>query len=734
MVPERLRLYCTVPVGAADLAAQEIAAFGAAVTHEQRGGVAWQGTLEHAYRACLWSRVASRVLLVVAEFDAATPERLYQGARQVDWSEHLDVGRTLAVDATSTRSAITHTQFAALRIKDAIVDQFRERVGERPSVDPAAPDVRINLYLSRDLATLSVDLSGDSLHRRGYRGPQGAAPLKENLAAAVLLRAGWPALAHCGAVGFVDPMCGSGTLPIEAALIACDAAPGLLRERFGFVGWRGHDLALWQRLRAEAQARRAAANVRELVMAGYDRDPAAVRAARANTARAGVADLVSIAQADLASLPPAPVARGLICANPPYGERLGAVDELAPLYAQLGAVLRERYRGWRAAVLTGHPPLGRELGICAKRTHRLFNGPIECRLLRFDLTPEHFEARRERGRLPPFDADAARARPGAAMFANRLRKNLGSRGAWADAERVSCFRVYDADMPEYAFAIDLYRDAPAAGARRWVYVQEYTPPATVDAAKARARREEAFAVIPAAFGVPAEAVHLRMRRPQKHGQQYGKTAATGELHEVEEAGLRFLVNFTDYLDTGLFLDHRLTRARLRSAAAGKRFLNLFGYTGTASVYAAAGGARATTTLDLSRTYLDWAGRNLALNGFGDRHRHRLIREDALAWLERPADEPYDLVFLDPPTASRSKRMATAFDVQRDHVRLIRGAVRRLAPGGLLVFSTSFRKFRLDRSALEHLDIADITAQTIPQDFARDAKVHQCFEIRARAGR
>jgi 23S rRNA (guanine2445-N2)-methyltransferase / 23S rRNA (guanine2069-N7)-methyltransferase len=287
-------------------------------------------------------------------------------------------------------------------------------------------------------------------------------------------------------------------------------------------------------------------------------------------------------------------------------------------------------------------------------------------------------------------------------------------------------------MPEYAFSIDLYQAEVAPSAddpKRWVYLQEYAPPETIDAAKARARREEAFAVIPDVLGVPRERVHLRVRRKQKRGSQYEKLAARGEFHTVGEGGLRLLVNFTDYLDTGLFLDQRPTRARIRELAKGKRFLNLFAYTCTATVFAAAGGAVATTSVDLSRTYLDWARRNLELNGFRDSSRHRLLQEDVVEWLARPTRERYDLIFLDPPTLSRSKRMAGELDVQRDHVRLIHGTLARLAPGGLLLFSTNFRKFRLDAQALSALDVRDVTAATIPKDFARDAKIHHCYEIR-----
>jgi 23S rRNA (guanine2445-N2)-methyltransferase / 23S rRNA (guanine2069-N7)-methyltransferase len=318
------------------------------------------------------------------------------------------------------------------------------------------------------------------------------------------------------------------------------------------------------------------------------------------------------------------------------------------------------------------------------------------------------------------------------MLANRLRKNVKTLGAWARRAEVACYRVYDADMPEYSFSIDLYQTRVApdpADAQRWVYLQEYAPPATVDVAKARARREEAYSVIPEVLGVPRERVHLRVRRKQKAGSQYEKLAERGEFHAVGEGGLQLLVNFTDYLDTGLFLDHRPIRARIRELAEGKRFLNLFAYTCTATVSAVAGGAVATTSVDLSRTYLDWARRNLELNGFRDSSRHRLLQEDVVDWLAQPARERYDLIFLDPPTLSRSKRMTGGLDVQRDHVHLIHGSLARLAPGGLLIFSTNFRKFRLDAAALSSFDVRDISAATIPKDFARDAKIHHCYELR-----
>ena len=719
--------FVTGAPGTTDLLAEELRALGIADAREVYGGAEGQATLEQAYRVCLWSRVGLRALWRIAEFPVTNESELYSGVRGIDWSEHMGEKDTLAVDFSGSVQGIDHSQFGAQRVKDAIVDQFREKTGERPSVDRAAPTLRINVHAGRGMAAVAIDLSGDSLHRRGYRGGQGAAPLKEYLAAAILLRSGWPAIAMGGG-SFVDPLCGSGTLPIEAALIAADIAPGLIRARFGFEGWRKHDAQLWRDLRAEAVTRGVPDRLTPGRIRGYDRDPIVLKDAAANAARAGLGERIEFHRCDLAALPKAAAPAGLVAVNPPYGERLGETEELRGLYALLGKTLREGYLGWAAAVFTGNPTLGRELGINARRTHRMMNGPIECRLLRIRIETAEFDRPYEPGRPPPIDADAARKRSGAQMFANRLRKNYKGISKWARREAVSCYRVYDADMPEYAFAIDSYQTDPEGFGGRWLYVQEYAPPATVDREKARSRREEALSMLPEVMGLGMEAIYWRTRRPQKGSAQYEALDDSRERVVVEESGLKFLVNFTDYLDTGLFLDHRPTRARIRDAAKGMRFLNLFCYTGTASVYAAAGGACSTTSIDMSRTYIEWARSNLEINGFRGKE-HEFVQVDCLQWLVEDDGKRYDLIFLDPPTFSNSKRMEQEFDVQRDHVELIRSTLTRLAPDGLLLFSTNFRKFKLDESALADLAVTDITRKTIPQDFERDARVHHCYEIR-----
>jgi 23S rRNA (guanine2445-N2)-methyltransferase / 23S rRNA (guanine2069-N7)-methyltransferase len=721
-----LQFFASCPPGVADLTAQELRDCGAERTRELRLGVAFEGSLEVAYRACLWSRTASRILAPLATVAADSAEALYEGVGSIDWTEHLALGGTLAIEFGGASDAISHTHFGALKTKDAIVDQLRARTGERPSIDVDRPSVRVDVRLDRDRATVSLDLSGESLHRRAYRARGVAAPLKENLAAAVLLRSGWPAIAEQRGE-LVDPMCGSGTLVIEAGLMALDVAPGLLRSYFGFLGWRRHDRALWERLLEEARARREASAQKRITLRGYDSDPAAIRAANENAQRARLTRFVHFERRELSQLTRESSAEiGLVVTNPPYGERIGAQEQLQSLYAVLGEKLREHFPGWKAAVLTGNPPLAKAMGIRARRSHTLFNGPIECRLLRFDIDPAHFERREAR---PEIDAAELRARPGAQMFANRLRKNLKSMLDWARRESVDCFRLYDADMPEYAFAIDVYSDGQG---ERWVVVQEYAAPRTVSVEAARQRRAEALAVIPAELNIVPERMYVRERRPQKGGAQYEKVGSEREFHVVSEKPYRFLVNFTDYLDTGLFLDHRLTRRLIGELARGKRFLNLFAYTGTATVYAAGGGASASTTVDMSRTYLDWAKRNLALNDLAG-PQHGFVQADCLAWLQEQQgkERRWDLIFIDPPTHSRSKRMSGDFDVQRDHVKLLEEAAGLLAPGGTIVFSNNYTRFKLDAESLSSFEIEDITARTLPKDFERNPRIHSCFMLRRR---
>jgi 23S rRNA (guanine2445-N2)-methyltransferase / 23S rRNA (guanine2069-N7)-methyltransferase len=410
-----------------------------------------------------------------------------------------------------------------------------------------------------------------------------------------------------------------------------------------------------------------------------------------------------------------------VITNPPYGERLGELPELVSLYGLLGERVRRAFPGWQLAVFTANPDLGHRIGLRAYKQYALRNGPLEAKLLLMAV-PEGSAAEEE-----PAQAQALpRRSEGAQMFANRLEKNRKRLKKWLKQSGESCYRLYDADMPEYALAIDVYGER--------VHVQEYAPPSTIDAVQAQKRLFDALAVIPQVLDLDPSAIVIKRRERQSGSEQYRKQAASGERFEVCEGQAKLWVNLRDYLDTGLFLDHRPVRRLLGEMAAGKRFLNLFCYTGAATVQAAlgkpgAGGARESVSLDLSRTYLEWARDNFALNGL-DPNRHRLVRDDCLRWLES-AEGEFDLIFLDPPTFSNSKKMAATLDVQRDHARLVELAMARLAPGGTLVFSNNQRRFKLDTDLAAHYVVEDISAKTFDPDFQRRPGLHHCFLIRHR---
>lgn len=717
-----MRFFATCAKGLEYLLRDELVAQGAQSVREAQAGVHFEGALVDGYRACLESRLASRVLLPIARFDAADPEQLAAGVAAIDWSGHLAADGTLAVDAVCVISQIKHSQYAAQRVKDAIVDQFRAVAGTRPGVDLERPDLRLNLHLKRDQATLSIDLAGTSLHRRGWHANPVDAPLKENLAAAILLRGAWPAI-HAGGGALVDPMCGSGTLLIEGALMAADVAPGLHRDYFGFLGWRGHDAALWAGLLADAKAR-AERGLRELagVFYGSDIDPAAIRAAARNAQAAGVAGFIRLERHDVLRLQrPAGLERGLVVCNPPYGERLGERAELPALYRGLGQALAQQFGHWQAALIISDEALGHALGLGAHKRYRLYNGALECSLLLIDLAP------RERREPKPLS-------DGALMLKNRAEKNWRNLRKRAEREGIENLRVYDRDLPEYAAAVDLYlaREelAPRAAPQRWLHVQEYQAPASVAEDVAQLRLRELVRVFGEVFEVPRERIALKTRKRGKGGARYGRFDARGAWLLAREGNLDFRINLFDYLDTGLFLDHRLVRAKLGELARGQSFLNLFAYTASASVHAAAGGASETTSVDLSATYLEWATRNLLQNGYSGRE-HRLVQADAMAFLASDRGR-YGVIYVDPPTFSNSKR-AEDFDVQRDHVALLKACLPRLASGGVVVFSNNYRRFRLDEEALAAaFEIEDWSRGSIPFDFVRNPSIHGCWLLRRRS--
>ena len=709
------QLFATTARGFEELLKVELTELGATECKIAQGGVHFQADDEALYRSLLWSRLASRILLPIVNGKVYSDLDLYSIVTGQDWLSYFDEKVTFFVDFNGTNQEIRHTKFGAMRVKDAIVDYFERQGKARPNVDKDYPDVRIHVYLNKEELVVSLDLSGEALHLRGYREDTGQAPLRETLAAAIVLRSGWKK-----GTPLVDPMCGSGTLLIEAAQMEAQIAPQLYRLHWGFDCWKGHNQDAWDKVKAEAvqQAETYFNQNPKPHFYGFDLDHRVLKKAQKNAQNAGVAHLIQWKQGDVAALKnPSPDEVGTVICNPPYGERLGTTPALIALYSVFGQRLKNEFGGWNASIFSSESTL---LDCLRMRSHRQFkakNGPLDCVQKNYQISE-----RKESAAENPLEFD--RTSTVAVDFANRLQKNIKKIEKWAKQQGLDAYRLYDADLPEYNVAVDRYGDH--------IVVQEYVAPKNIDENKARQRLLDAVTATLQVTGIETNKLILKVRQKQKGTNQYEKLANKGEYFYVNEYGAQLWVNLTDYLDTGLFLDHRLTRKMLGEMAKGKDFLNLFAYTGSATVHAALGGAKSTTTVDMSNTYLNWAEQNLILNDIEGKQ-HKLIQADCLQWLEK-CDRQFDLIFVDPPTFSNSKRMEDSWDVQRDHIKLMRNLKRILRPNGTIVFSNNKRGFKMDFEALDELGLSavEISAKTLPLDFERNKQIHNCWIVTMKA--
>ena len=710
------QLFATTARGFEELLKSELTELGAQDAKVAQGGVHYWADDETLYRTLLWSRLSSRILLPIVQAKVFSDLDLYSAVVGVNWLDYFDEKVHFFVDFNGTNQEIRHTQFGAMRVKDGIVDYFERHGRARPNVDKEQPDIRIHAYLNRDDVVLSLDLSGDALHMRGYREDTGKAPLRETLAAAIVLRSGWQR-----GTPLVDPMCGSGTLLIEAAQMEAQIAPQLYRLHWGFDFWQGHNQAAWEKVKEEALALAEDEKQRENLphFYGFDLDHRVLQKAKQNAKNAGVAHLMQWQQGDVAAIKnPSPNLAGTVICNPPYGERLGTTPALIALYSVFGQRLKQQFAGWNASIFSGEPSL---LDCLRLRSHRQFkakNGPLDCVQKNYQIA-ERTEQSAVENALE-FDRTSSVTPEVAVDFANRLQKNIKKIEKWAKQQGLDAHRLYDADLPEYNLAVDRYADH--------IVVQEYAAPKNIDENKARQRLLDAVNATLQVTGIETNKLILKVRQKQKGTNQYEKLANKGEYFYVNEYGAKLWVNLTDYLDTGLFLDHRLTRKMLGEMAQGKDFLNLFAYTGSATVHAALGKAKSTTTVDMSNTYLNWAEQNLLLNDIEGKQ-HKLIQADCLQWLEK-CDRQFDLIFVDPPTFSNSKRMEDSWDVQRDHIKLMTNLKRILRPNGTIVFSNNKRGFKMDFAKLEELGLSavEISHKTLPLDFERNKQIHNCWLV------
>ncbi len=757
-----MEFFATCPAGFEDALADELRALGLDQVRKLKGRVSFAGEAVAGERACLWSRLASRVLVVLDRFECRDADDLYAGTKDMPWEQILAPGATIAVTAHGTNNNLRNTRFSSLRVKDAICDRMVEATGARPSVDTEHPGARIALSLRGERATLQLDLSGEPLFKRlPHEATEKGAPypvMRPDYAALALAQCRWAELCAEVAPGplvLVDPHCAGGGIVLEAAQQLLDRAPGLLRSRWGFEGWAEHDEATWAALLDEADARAEAAQARTATIVAADLDAAATSFAQRVLAAAGVAERVAfmpanaqkiVAKLGLSRLTTLASGQNAPAAVPAPARGAVICDLSAVSLTNLGRELRF-VDGILCADRTEHLPL---VTIARDATLAQVRGAKPSRSLA--IKPGNEDALlltfKEAG--APVDAggdDSAAARPTVEVadgvrvpvlvpesdqFAARLRKVAKQRRKWARRAGVTCYRVYDADLPDYAAAIDLYEGAPETPGR-WLVIAEYAAPKTVDENLARARMLDMLTIAPLVLDVAPDHVAARARTRSRGGSQYAdggkRTSAKrdmlndSDLPNIQEGGLTFTVNFDDYLDCGIFLDHRITRDLVREHARGARwFLNLFAYTGTATCYAADAGVEETVTVDLSNTYLDWAERNMRQNGFTGGE-HHYVRDDVLAWVraQRETNNRWDLIFCDPPTFSNSSKMGRrTWDVQRDHVDLLVGISRLLTREGEAIFSCNLRTFRPDVEALARAGVVltDITEQTIPEDFSR----------------
>ncbi|WP_448555316.1 bifunctional 23S rRNA (guanine(2069)-N(7))-methyltransferase RlmK/23S rRNA (guanine(2445)-N(2))-methyltransferase RlmL [Thalassotalea montiporae] len=692
------------------LLVDEIQQLGGSNVVQKPEGVYFTANLERAYHIVLWTRLASRVLLKLSEGDAQNKDDLYQAAKAVEWDDCFSPEHSFAIDFVGKSREIRNSQFGGLTVKDAIVDYFRENDLDRPSVSKQDPDIRIQARLLKGQVSFYLDFSGRGLFQRGYRKDSGAAPLKENLAAAMVIRSGW---LDDTSRPLVDPMCGSGTVLIEAVGLATKQAPGLERDYWGFEHWFGHDDALWQQARDNAN-QASTENFSNFTgkVYGSDIDSRVVNTAKQNARKAGISDLIEFSCKDAGKINNVFSKPGVVLFNPPYGERIGELPELVELFGEFGGKLKQQYANWRVSILTANTELLSLLKLATSKRYKFKNGPLDCLLAIYDLDEKQLAKDSLHGSVDLSQQPSD--------FANRLKKNLKALKGWVKAENIECFRCYDADIPEYNVAVDVYQD--------YLVIQEYAAPAKISPEKVAKRLQEVLFWAPKVTEIETSKVVLKTRQKQKGSNQYNKLNKKNQALVVNEHGAKLKVNLWDYLDTGLFLDHRKTRQIVAKWAKDKSLLNLFAYTGSVSVQAALHGAEKVTTVDMSNTYLNWAQENFALNQLVS-HKYEFIQADCLNWLKENTDK-YQRIFIDPPTFSNSKRMEDAFDVQRDHVAMITDALGSLTDDGEIMFTNNKRNFKIDVDALAALGLQaqNLTDKTRDKDFARNKHIHNSWLI------
>ncbi len=728
-------IVATTAFGLEAVAMRELKTLGYEPKVTRPGRIEFTGDAVAICEANIWLRTVERILVSVGQFEATDFGQLFDGVAALPWEEWIAADAAFPVSGRSHKSQLASVPACQRMTKRAIVERLRQAhaASELPETSYEVPVV---VELLDNVAHLLVDTSGIGLHKRGYRKLIAAGQLRETLAAAMVQLSVWNPERP-----LVDPFCGTGTLAIEAAMIGRNMAPGLGRA-FIAEEWPAIDRSLWEQTRSSARRQAAVALPERIVATDADENPLSL--ARYHAEQAGVADDIHFQQREFRELQSSRKF-GCIVTNPPYGMKVGDEREATELYRDMPLVLRG-LPTWSHFILTARDDFEQLIGQTATRRRKLYNGQIRCTLYQF-LGPKPPSMHRQRevddaisgavdgetiatiehAKPPPrpvmtpvfggLPADIERQEQD---FANRLTKRARHLRKWPTKRHIDCFRLYDRDIPEIPLAIDRYADT--------LHVAEYVRPHDRTPAQHADWLDRLARVAADTLEVDRKLVFMKVRQRQRGASQYERVATASVTRVVNEGDLRFRVNLSDYLDTGLFLDHRITRQKVMAEAAGRRFLNLFGYTGSFTVAAAKGGAAETTSVDLSNTYLDWAADNLELNGFKASGPHQLVRSDVQDWLMALRNEPlFDLAVVDPPTFSNSKRLDDDWDTQERHADLLVELAKRMSSAGVVYFSTNFRRFKLDVDRLSMYAIREISHQTVPEDF-RNQRIHKCWRL------
>ena len=703
-----LQAFVSCPKHLELLLRDELLSLGASEVSEGLAGVHLTATSDVMLKAVMWSRLANRIYIKLSSVHCANKKELYNAAMSIDWAKQCqEIPRTVSLKFNGTNKELKNTHFSSQVTKDAICDQLNDEFGIRPKVVKSDGHLSVYLRLKFKQVDIYQDITGHSLHQRGYRGTNTLAPLKENLAAAVLIRAGWPEAAK-NSHNLIDPMCGSGTLLTEGWLMACDMAPNLNLKSHALFSWIHFDSHKWTQMMLDAEAR-AALGMENYKgqMIGVDHHKDSIAQANGNLENMPHNKRISFQYQTLDKFRIPPRNNIIVC-NPPYGVRLQ--KNYLSSWIHLRDWLKTKVTDAKAAVLTPDEAKGWLLGFRGTGSYSLLNGAIPIQLRLFNVNKDT-QLNVPEGQLFALPASAQ-------MLANRLKKNQNSLNHWLEKEGIEAYRLYDADLPEYAVAIDCYQNH--------VHIQEYKAPKTIESKKALAHLNHVMLAVQSVIQPKHEKIHLKTRQIQKDKDQYDKFNEQEDRFVINEQGRKYLVDLEQYLDTGLFLDHRWLRNQVQKISANKKVLNLFSYTGAISVAAAKGNATAVTSVDTSKTYQKWAEENFALNALRNA-KHEFVRCDVMKFLQRTKDQ-FDLIIADPPTFSNSHSRDEDWEVQKDQSVLINACMNLLASDGVLYFSCNFRKFVLDIDIEEKYSVEDITKKSFDPDFS-NSKIHRCYQIK-----